>query len=113
MRYAMLQAIVMSEGPVKPGDSWKHTFPSGGGAVAGTGSYKFEGEEKVGGYACLKFTANYRETAGAAPASMTGTFWINSKDFTLVKFVGSMKNAPVPEVGPLDLKLWITRDGLK
>lgn len=113
-RLANMNAISFPSTPVKVGDTWKTVVKKDDqGSVDAEGSYKVEGSEKVGEYETLKITGTYKETSGEAPASASGTFWINVKDGTLVKMVGAIKNAPYPTVGPLDAKVWMTRDGVK
>lgn len=115
MRYAMLQALVLPDRPLKIGDTWRNSFSrdSRPGSMDAVSSYKLEGVETLGPFECYKISGTYRETGGEAPASATGTFWMSTKDFSLVKFAGSLKNAPIQEVGPLDLKFWLIREGVK
>lgn len=115
MRYAMLQALVFPDKPVKVGDTWRNNFSkdSRPGSVDAVSSYKVEALEKLSSFECYKITGTYRETSGPAPAAATGTFWISTKDGSLVKFVGTFKNAPLAEIGPLDMKFWLIREGVK
>jgi hypothetical protein len=114
MRLAHLQSLIFPKTPVKVGDSWTVTIKKDDkGSVDAEGTYKVEGTEKVGDYDTLKISGNYKETGGDTPASSTGTYWINIKDGTLVKLVGSMKQAPYPQVGPMDAKIVLTLDGVK
>lgn len=114
MRLAHLQSLILPSTAIKVGDTWKSTIKKDDkGSVDAEGSYKVEAAEKVGAFDTYKITGTYKETSGDSPASSTGTYWINVKDGSLVKMTGTLKNAPFPQVGPLDAKVTLTRDGVK
>lgn len=114
MRLANLQSITFPTTALKVGDTWStSTKKDDKGSVDGKGDYKVEALEKVGEFDTMKISGTFKETGGEAPASSTGTFWVNVKDGTLVKLMGNIKNAPYPQVGPLDAKVTMTREGVK
>ena len=114
-RMANLQAFVVPDKALKTGDEWPVEVKKDEktGAVALKGTYKIDGEEKVGDYDCFRVKFSLKETEGGdSAASADGTSWISKKDGTLVKADGKWNNAPFPGApGPINAKVTMTREG--
>ena len=114
-RTAHLTSFVVADKAVKVGDEWTTEVKKDEktGAVAAKGTYKVEGEEKVGAFECFKVKFANKETEGGdAAATCEGVSWVNKKDGSLVKSEGSWKNVPFPGApGPINAKFTMTREG--
>jgi hypothetical protein len=110
-RTANLVSMQFSEKALKVGDSWEVSIPkSDKGVVAAKGSYKVEAQEKVGQFDTYRIKGGLKELSGEAPASVDATYWISVKDGNLVKAQGTWTNFPLPQVGPMTMKITMTRE---
>lgn len=114
-RTANLTAFITSDKPVKVGDTWTTEIKKNDktGAVAAKGTYKVEGEEKVGDHECFKVKYTTKEVEGGeSAATCDATSWISKKDGSIVKSEGMWKNVPFPGApGPINAKFSLTREG--
>lgn len=113
-RTANLTAFIVTDKAVKVGDEWTHDIKKDEktGTMPAKGTYKIEGEEKVGEFDTFKVKFATKETEGGeSAASCEGTSWVNKKDGTLVKSEGVWKNVPFPGApGPINAKYTLTRE---
>jgi hypothetical protein len=111
-RMANLQSMRFSSKPVKVGDTWNVEIKKDSkGSVDAKGEYKIEAREKIGNYDTFRIHATFKETSGEAPASIDGTYWVNVADGALIKLQGTWTNFPIPQMGPLTMKVTMTREG--
>jgi hypothetical protein len=96
-RVANLTAFRRPDNPVKLGESWPFDVKADAktGAVAAQGTFKLEDEETIGTYDTLK-------------GSVSGTYWVNKADGSLVKYSGKWTNisfsgAPTPISGSITM----------
>lgn len=114
-RTAILTTFVVTDKPVKVGDTWNVELKKDDktGAVPVKGSYKVEAEEKVGEVECFKVKYTTKENEGGdAAATVEATSWINKKDGSLVKSEGNWKNVQFPGVPmPINAKFTLVKEG--
>lgn len=105
-RMSTLSAFIRPDKMVKVGDKWTHEFKANSktGVVASKASYEVVGAEKVGAYDTVKVKFEVKETERSDAASASGIVWINVKDGMDVKVNAEFKKAPIPQVGPTDMK---------
>lgn len=104
----MLQSVTFPNRKVKVGDSWSTSTAGILGLPSVEGAYKIVGKETVLGQECFKITGTVKQTAGG-PSSSSCTWWISIKEGMPVKFDGTFKKIPMPEVGLIDMKFQMTR----
>jgi hypothetical protein len=113
-RTAHLTSFIVGDKAVKSGDSWAVEIKKDEktGAVAAKGTFKIEGEEKIGERDTFKIKHSIKETdGGEAAASVEATSWISKKDGTIVKSEGQWKNVPIPGAPfPVSAKYVMTRE---
>ncbi len=113
MRMANMQNIKFPDTPLKVGDSWTIEIKKGDkGGNPVKGKFTVEGRETIGGFDSLKIRGSAKETIEQDPMGMEGTYWISVKDASLVKAVGTITNAPIPQLGPLNMKISMIREGV-
>jgi len=109
-RMANLTAFVVSEKSVKVGDSWVHEIKGDPkkSTVDATGNYKFEAVEKLDGNDAAKVSYEIKEK-GDAPATISGTAWIDVKTGNALKVESAWKDVPVPGApSPVNGKMTMT-----
>ena len=112
-RMANLQAFQYPSAAVKLGDSWQvEVKKDDKGSVDAKGTYKIEGEEKLGERDTYRIHAMIKESIDNEPASVDATYWIDAKDFSVVKVTGTWTNAPFPSpIGPATARITMIREG--
>jgi hypothetical protein len=111
-RMANLQSMRLPTTALKVGDTWTVDIKKDDkGAVDAKGSYKIEARETIGGHDTFRIHESLKESIDKDPASAEGTVWIDVKDGSLVKMLGTMTNAPIPQMGPTTMKMTLTREG--
>jgi hypothetical protein len=97
-RMANLLAAIMPEKPIKAGDTWTSSVKGDAkkGTVDVNGTYKFEAVEKGDSGETAKVTYELKETNGEAPATVSGTAWLELKTGNLIKIESKWKDVPVP-----------------
>ena len=110
-RFSNLIGMRFPDKPLKVGDTWDVEIKADAktGTAPAKATYKVEALEKVGSYDTIRVKGSYKETAGDAPASGESTTWLNAKDGSVVKQEGTYVNAPIPSVGPINMKTSSTR----
>jgi hypothetical protein len=113
-RTAVLQSFVISDKPVKVGDTWTTESKKDDktGALAVKGTYKVDGEEKVGQFETLRIKfVNKEVEGGEAAPSHDATAWVDKKDGSIVKSEGVWKNFPFPgAITPVSAKYVLIRE---
>lgn len=109
-RLANLTAFVISDKPLKVGDTW--TSEAKGDEKKSTvdvkSTYKFEAIEKLDSTETAKVTYEVKES-GEAPATVTGTAWIDLKTGNAVKVESAWKDVPIPGApAPINGKMTMT-----
>lgn len=104
MRTQFLTMLKRPDNPVKASDTWIEDIKSD--PVTKTpsvhGSFKFDGEEKVGSVDALKIEATVSEGDVATPGSTLESFWIDKADGSIVKYDCKFTNMPFPGApGPI------------
>lgn len=97
-RMANLMTAIVPEKTVKVGDTWTSEVKGDPkkSTVDVKGTYKFESVEKTDGGEAAKITYELKEVGGEAPATVSGTAWIEVKTGNMVKVSSSWKDVPVP-----------------
>ena len=97
-RMANLLTAIVPDKVVKVGDSW--TSEVKGDTKKNTvdvkGNYKFESVEKLDNGEAAKVVYDLKEVGGEAPATVTGTAWLDVKTGNLLKVTNTWKDVPVP-----------------
>jgi hypothetical protein len=110
-RMANLTSFIISEKPVKVGDSWTSEVKgdSKKNTVDVSGKYTLEAIEKLDSGEAAKVSFESKEKAGDTPATISGTAWIDVKSGNPVKVENTWKNVPIPGApGPVDGKMTMT-----
>ncbi|MEQ1821310.1 MAG: hypothetical protein ABL949_02250 [Fimbriimonadaceae bacterium] len=113
MSLSRMEAAIAFHYPTKPvavGDSW--TFTSAGklpGTVPSEATFKYEGDEEMGGMKCYKVSYTYKET-GENKVTGSGTVWISIADSEMVKAVQAVKNCPLEGLGNFDMESTTVRE---
>ncbi len=110
-RRAALTLVVFPSDAIKPGHKWSVESKASpvNGNTAGKGDYEFVAVEKVGEEDAAVINFSYVETSGPTPASASGKLWVSVKDGSLVKLDAEYKQAPLPQIGPTDMKVSVKR----
>lgn len=111
-RLAHLMMVHSPDAPVKQDDSWSYKMAADKdkGGVGVSIDYKLLGTEKVGTFDTVKISVAAKETEGSDPAKVTGTVWLDVKDFSIVQSTMTWSKVPImgsPE--PVDGTVKVTR----
>src|SRR5262249_10491871 len=108
-RMAHLQSLPFSAKAVNVGDPWTFDYKKDDkGSVDAKGTYKVEARETINGHDTLKIHEILKESITDSPASSDMMVWIDVKTGDLVKVTGTWTNAPLPGIGPMNLKVSMT-----
>src|SRR5579862_1472365 len=106
---AHLQSLPFPATALKIGDTWSVDFKKDDkGSVDAKGTYKVEARETIGSHDTYKIHMTMKESIDTDPASSDTVAWIDVKDGTLVKASGTWTNAPIPNMGPMTMKVTMT-----
>ncbi|MBI5707552.1 MAG: hypothetical protein HZC36_11260 [Armatimonadetes bacterium] len=96
---------------VKTGEKWSFEVKASAlnANTPGRADYECLGIEKLEGADAVAVRFSYTETKGDFPASCTGKLWISPEDGTLLKGDYDYKAAPLPGIGPVDMKMTMAR----
>jgi hypothetical protein len=109
-REAHIKSLPLPTTPLNVGDTWTHDFKKDdAGGVNAKGTYKVEAREMVGTHDTFRIHISMKEAIDQDPASVDEQAWIDIKDGSLVKSTGTLTNLPIPQMGPMTMKVTITR----
>lgn len=102
--------VAPAEG-VKAGHKWSFEVKAAAlnANTPGRADYECLGIEKLEGVDAIAIRFSYAETKGDQPASCTGKLWVSPEDGALLKADYDYKAAPLPGIGPVDMKMSMVR----
>jgi hypothetical protein len=115
LRLAQLHTFILPEKALKAGDTWENEVKADA-KLKTPGvktTYKVEAFEKVGALDTVRVKVTSKELSGDAPTSLEGSFWISTKDGSMVKGDAMMKNFPAAPEMIIDTKLHMSREDIK